>query len=301
MRVESSQLCFQAAHQSASATRISEVTITPPTSDTVSLSPLAASSTTTNFEDLDPKQQLAWLILQALLGQRLATHPTTAVRTSAPPPTVQIHRRTEIHSESESTSFRAEGTVQTTDGRSIAFTASLTMQREFYSRTTTNTTAQPNATDPLILNFSAAAPRLSSAKIAFDLNSDGTPEQISFLAPGSGFLVLDANGDHRVNNGAELFGPQSGNGFAELAAFDSDSNGWIDEADPVFAKLQIWTQGGLSSLADNGVGAISTASAETPFAIKDAANNLQGELRATGVYLTESGTAGTIQHLDLIT
>ena len=29
----------------------------------------------------------------------------------------------------------------------------------------------------------------------------------------------------------ELFGTKSGNGFADLAKYDSDGNGWIDEAD----------------------------------------------------------------------
>ncbi|MFN7934469.1 MAG: hypothetical protein U0R19_14150 [Bryobacteraceae bacterium] len=306
MRVESSLLSYQTAHQLTSATRISDATITPPSTDTVSLSPLAASSTPTDFEDLDPKQQLALLILQALLGQRVsrshapATRPSTNPNTAAPV-AVQIHRRTEVHAEAEQMSFQAQGAVQTADGRSITFSASLSMHREFYSRVTTNSTSAPNTTDPLILNLSGAPPRLTNAKIAFDLNSDGTPDQISFLAPGSGFLVLDANADGVVNNGSELFGPQTGNGFAELAAYDSDANGWIDEADPVFAKLQIWTQSGLASLAESGVGAISTISAETPFAIKDAANNTQGEIRATGVYLTENGGAGTIQHLDLTT
>ncbi|MBS1829477.1 MAG: VCBS repeat-containing protein [Acidobacteria bacterium] len=306
MRVESSRLSFQTAHQLASATRVTEAAIPPRAADTVSLSPLASASAATydvDFEDIDPKQQLAMLILQALLGQRLSAHHPSAARATtnaATPVAVQVRRRTEVHTESEHMSFQAQGVVQTADGRSIAFSASLSMQREFYSRTTTNT-AQSNTTDPLILNFSGAAPRLTNAKIAFDLNTDGTPEQIAFLASGSGFLVLDANADGVVNNGSELFGPQTGDGFAELAAFDSDANGWIDEADPVFAKLQIWTQGGLSSMAEFGVGAISTTSVDTPFAIKDAANNLQGELRATGVYLQENGAARTIQHLDLTT
>lgn len=306
MRVEASLLSYQAAHQFSSATRISEATITPPSTDTVSLSPLAASSTTTDFEDLDPKSQLALLILQALLGQRVSTHHASTARASTnnstpSPVAVQVRSRTEVHAEAEHMSFQAQGVVQTADGRSISFTASLSMQREFYSRVTTTSASAPNTTDPLIVNLSGAAPRLTNAKIAFDLNTDGTPDQISFLQPGSGFLVLDANADGIVNNGSELFGPQTGNGFAELATYDSDTNGWIDEADPVFAKLQIWTQSGLASLADSGIGAISTTSAETPFAIKDAANNTQGELRATGVYLTEHGGAGTIQHLDLTT
>ena len=99
--------------------------------------------------------------------------------------------------------------------------------------------------------------------------------------------------------GTELFGPQTGNGFADLAAYDADGNGWVDQGDPIFAKLRIWSQDGLSTLADKGIGAISTASADTPFAIKDSANVLQAEVRGSGVYLTESGHAGTIQQVDV--
>jgi hypothetical protein len=116
---------------------------------------------------------------------------------------------------------------------------------------------------------------------------------------GSGFLAIDRNQDGKVNDGSELFGPRTGNGFAELAAYDSDGNGWIDENDPVFSDLKVWTQGGLYSLKDMGIGAISTESVETPFAIKDSANNLQGNVRGSGVYLSEDGDAGAAEQVDL--
>ena len=149
------------------------------------------------------------------------------------------------------------------------------------------------------MNFGGAPAQLTGIKIAFDLNSDGSPDSISFVGAGSGFRALDTNGDGHVNDGSELFGPQSGDGFAQLAAYDSDANGWIDENDPVFAQLRLWTQSGLSTLAEDGIGAISTSSAETPFAIKNGANILQADIRSTGIYLTEAGSAGTIQHVDL--
>jgi hypothetical protein len=31
-----------------------------------------------------------------------------------------------------------------------------------------------------------------------------------------------------------LFGPQTGNGFAELAEYDEDKNNWIDENDSIY-------------------------------------------------------------------
>ena len=93
------------------------------------------------------------------------------------------------------------------------------------------------------------------------------------IGAGSAFLVDDADGDGRATNGAELFGARSGDGFAELAALDGD--GWIDEGDAAWQRLRVWTP--------------------------DARDALQGQVRATGVYLTESGSLRTMRQLDLAT
>ena len=53
------------------------------------------------------------------------------------------------------------------------------------------------------------------------------------------------------------------------------------------------------ALKDAGIGAISTRAVETPFSIKDTQNQLQGQIRATSIYLNETGTAGTVQQVDL--
>lgn len=42
-------------------------------------------------------------------------------------------------------------------------------------------------------------------------------------------LSLDQNGNGEIDNGTELFGTKSGDGFADLARYDLDYNGWIDE------------------------------------------------------------------------
>ncbi|MDR2450870.1 MAG: hypothetical protein LBE85_03675, partial [Candidatus Accumulibacter sp.] len=80
-------------------------------------------------------------------------------------------------------------------------------------------------------------------------------------------------------------------------------NGWIDENDEVFAHLSIWIKDHssdiLRSLKDMGIGAISLANATSPFSIKDGNNDLQGQVRSTGIYLWEDGRAGSIQQVDL--
>lgn len=92
----------------------------------------------------------------------------------------------------------------------------------------------------------------------FDIDCDGVEDEISKLISGSGFLALDQNGDGIINDGSELFGTQSGNGFADLAKFDSDGNGFIDENDEIFDRLKIWCmdengQPHLYSLKEKGV------------------------------------------------
>jgi hypothetical protein len=318
MIIGSSQVSFAATHQSESATAVIERTVSQARPlnvraatavqrlavDTVNLSSAAGAKDPDNLQDLTPQQQMAVLVLKALLGQRFqvtgsrqeGAKPGVAAVTNGGAP--EVRQRIEFHSESERTTFQAQGVVETTDGRTIAFAANLTLQREFQSYSVSTVAA--NTTDPLVLNFAGTPVRLTDATISFDLNFDGQKEDIPFVAAGSGFLVLDRNGDGTVNDGSELFGPQTGNGFAELAAHDADGNGWIDSGDPVFADLKIWTQDGLTSLSERGIGAIFASGVDTPFALKDATNALQGNIRSTGVYLSEAGSAGTVQQVDLV-
>ncbi|MDP3032262.1 MAG: hypothetical protein Q8N33_09305, partial [Rhodocyclaceae bacterium] len=92
--------------------------------------------------------------------------------------------------------------------------------------------------------------------------------------------------------------------FAELARLDADGNGWIDENDPDFKHLGVWVPastgpGSLKTLADLGIGALALAHATTPFALRDSENRDQGQVKASGLYLSESGQAGSLQEIDL--
>ena len=44
------------------------------------------------------------------------------------------------------------------------------------------------------------------------------------METGNAFLSLDKNSDGIINDGSELFGAASGNGFADLAKYDEDGN-----------------------------------------------------------------------------
>lgn len=234
---------------------------------------------------------------------------------STAPPTAQqapsvgfglVYEKKQVYQESESSHFSAQGTFETQDGQSIAFAVDLKMSREFTKVSSLTITAgdPERKVDPLVINFAGNAADLSAQRFAFDIDANGTTEQIAMLKSGSGYLALDKNGDGTINNGSELFGPHSGNGFAELAQYDSDKNGFIDEADPIYDRLRIWQRHEdgsqqLLALGDKQIGAIYLGHATTPFQLKTSENNSLGEVTDSGVYIKADGSVGTIQQLNL--
>jgi len=215
--------------------------------------------------------------------------------------------------EQEDTSFSTVGTVRTKDGREINFNVNVNMSRrcEEYYREELNV-AQFALYDPLVINLDTDATELSDQTFYFDLDADGEEEEISMLK-GSGYLALDKNGDGIINDGSELFGTGNGDGFADLARYDEDGNGWIDENDAIWSKLKIWCKDEkgndvLYKLSDKGVGAICLQNVSTDFTLqgdrttRDGAtetNATNGAIRKTGIFLYENGNVGTVQHVDM--
>ena len=271
--------------------------------------------------DADPKLTLLRTMIEFLTGRRLLVidagdlqAPSSAAvdapaAAAQPPASAGFGIEYDYHesyTEAEQTTFAASGTVRTADGREISFDLQLSMSRLYHEESSVSLRAGDavRATDPLVLNFAGTAAQLTDQRFAFDLDADGSADQINFAAPGSGFLVFDRNANGKVDNGRELFGPTRGDGFQELAALDGDGNGWIDENDAAYAQLQVWSRDaagneGLQSLAEAGVGAIALARIATPFSVKTEANELLGQIRSSGIFLQEDGTAGTIQQIDL--
>ena len=208
------------------------------------------------------------------------------------------------YQEKSQMSFSSEGVIKTQDGKEINFSVQLNMSREFYSQQDLSIREGDAKVDPLVINFNGNSATLTDTKYSFDLNSDGKNEQISFTGEGSGFLALDKNSDGKINDGSELFGPQTGNGFSELGNYDVDKNGWIDENDPIFNNLKIWTKDAsgndkLFAIGEKGIGAIYLGNVDTSFQMKNATNDSQGEIQKTGIFVKENGSVGTIQHIDL--
>ena len=209
-------------------------------------------------------------------------------------------------SESESTTFASKGIVQTADGRNIDFNIEVSMSRSFMQEINMLEVKDYIKTDPLMINLDTNIGSVSDQKFFFDLDIDGNEEEISFAGNGSGFLALDKNGDGKINDGSELFGTSSGDGFKDLATYDEDENGWIDENDSIFSKLKVWTKDEygndyLIDLKEADVGAIYLRNADTQFSLKNDENKLNAEIKKTGIYLREStGEVGTLNHVDLV-
>ena len=209
-----------------------------------------------------------------------------------------------IQAEQEQLSVSASGRVRTADGQEIEFSLELQFERSFVQaeRTSIQWGSQPVLKDPLMLDFGGPAEALQSGTFRFDLDADGTAEDVPLIS-GRGFLVLDRNNNGRIDNGRELFGPTTGQGFSELAELDDDGNGWIDEADGAYTRLQVWRPGAeggsLLGLKAADVGAISLAAINAPFSVRDANNQVLGQMRSAAAYLRESGGAGWVQQVDL--
>lgn len=159
-------------------------------------------------------------------------------------------------------------------------------------------------TDPLILNLQGGMAQLTDTAFDFDLDGDGNTESIAMATGGSGFIAFDRNGDGKINNGSELFGTRTGDGFAELAEYDDDGNGFIDEADAIYSQLKFWSRDEngndrLLSLADAGVAAIGLEKANTPLQLRGLSGQEQGLIRSTGFFVGIHGEVGNVQQVDL--
>ncbi|MDQ8021805.1 MAG: hypothetical protein REI94_08205 [Moraxellaceae bacterium] len=276
-------------------------------------------------ETMDPRLEMLIRIVEALTGRKVrfygespedaakavdanvsgkADSPVPAERPTRPP-AAEISVRYDYHEvreEAEIASYSARGQVTTADGRRIDFALDLEMAR--YEREETSISVEigtPRKKDPLVLNLTSDRVRLEAGRFDFDLDADGETDSIARLGSGSAFLALDRNANGKVDDGKELFGALSGDGFADLAVLDDDGNGWIDEGDAAFGQLRLWRAGEqMVSLAEAGVGAIALDRRATPFTLKDSNGAVAGEVRTTGVFLNEDGSVGTVQQIDLV-
>ena len=108
----------------------------------------------------------------------------------------------------------------------------------------------PVRIDPIVLDISGQGITTKSvtAGVYYDLDNNGFAEKTGWIDAKSGILVLDRDGNGKIEAGKELFGDRTilddgktaSNGFAALAALDSNRDGVIDAKDVKFSELRIW-------------------------------------------------------------
>lgn len=110
-----------------------------------------------------------------------------------------------------------------------------------------------NCHSPVVLNLGSGKYEFSGKNdpVLFDIDATGEPIRIAWTAAGApmAFLAFDRNNNGRIDDGSELFGnhtplPDGGtarNGFAALVPYDANHDGVIDENDPIWSSLVLWT------------------------------------------------------------
>ncbi len=101
---------------------------------------------------------------------------------------------------------------------------------------------------------------LSGSRIHFDHNRNGFAEQSGWVGRDDGLLVLDLNGNGKIDHGGELFGNQTlladgstaANGFEALKQYDSNGNGRLDAGDARWGEFRIWQDSNQNGLAEEG-------------------------------------------------
>lgn len=228
-----------------------------------------------------------------------------ATRTQSASQPAENSRRGGLQGETEVSTrewlfFEAHGKVTTQDGKDIPIDIRLKLHDEQVETLGLTQEGVRALIDPLVINYANDSVKLTDEKFQFDLDADGVPEGIAVPASGSAFLALDRNGDGIINDGSELFGVTLGDGFAELAQFDDDKNGFIDEGDRIYEQLSLFTKYAngkdvVFTLREKGVKAISLENLATALRLADGA----AQLRKTGFIVRENNTASTVQHIDL--
>ncbi|MGG7073727.1 hypothetical protein U5B43_05645 [Campylobacter sp. 9BO] len=213
----------------------------------------------------------------------------------------QLSNFVQVEREHEALSFSTQGIVKA-DGKEIKLDLNFNLSRSFTQ--VVRMSHEVTFFDPLVISFDGKMPTISDSSFSFDIDADGEVDQISRLGAGSGFLALDKNGNAKIDDGSELFGTKSGDGFADLAKYDDDKNGWIDENDQIFKKLRIWQNFNdgqrLVGLGEVGIGAIFLGSAKGEFSFNTLETNESlAKLKSSGFFLYENGKSGFIAQIDM--
>lgn len=117
----------------------------------------------------------------------------------------------------------------------------------------------PNVTQiaPIVLDLNGDGISLiarEGSMVLFDQDGDGLTDPTGWVARGDGLLVLDRNGNGRVDDGSEIrFSTEEEHAVSDLEGlrrYDTNANGFFDQGDAEFARFQVWrddNQDGIST------------------------------------------------------
>jgi hypothetical protein len=171
-------------------------------------------------------------------------------------------------------------------------------------------TAIYRGVDPIVLDLNGGGLHLtdtSSAAPLFDINGNGFAVRTGWVQSGTGILVLDKNGDGQIGNVSEMFGGPGLDGFAALAAYDTDQDGVIDASDAIFSQLQVWVDangdgvsdpGELETLAELGIASIDLT-AQTLTGVSPGSLVAGNQILETGHFTRSDGSTGTVADVAL--
>ncbi len=270
-------------------------------------------------KDLTHQDTIKKRILEILLSnftknKNVKLQPTDDNKTSRQNKLILIEetnfKHTQEYIQESSLTYNTQAAIKTNRGE-INIDLNISFSQNFYEKHETIINKKKTIfLDPLIINYEAELTSYdnisSSMKFLFDLNSDGKNELIPELKKGSGFLALDKNNNKSIDNGNELFGANTGDGFEELRQYDEDKNNWIDENDSIFDSLLVWEKNEdrdnlLLSLGQAGIGAIYLSAVDSSFTYSSAIKEHYAQLKESSFYLKEDGKAGLVTSVDLAT
>ncbi|MBQ4810043.1 hypothetical protein J8M20_01795 [Pseudoalteromonas luteoviolacea] len=322
MKIESAQINLVNKHDEKRHIYEKRTEITRSTDSDITENSVAKQLEDAEIDDelgmnMDAKMYILKLLVQRLTGKEVkwyedvigkdishheASQMISRTQNSAgeqnPPTQVMVERF--IH-ESQSNALKVGGQIKLENGKQLNFLFKAEFEQSYtsYHRAIENV----NMKDPLVISFTNRAVELDKEDMHFDIDGDGKKDQFAHLKKGYGYLALDLNQNNKVDDGTELFGALSGNGFSDLARYDEDQNGFIDEHDSIFDSLRVWVKNKdedkLISLEEAKIGAVSVANVQTPLNIRQF-GELKGAVRKSGFYLSENGTPGLIQQVDYV-
>ena len=214
----------------------------------------------------------------------------------APEDKVQVERWQIHHQE---LNFEMQASFEL-EGKQLAVNFAFSLASEHTSYSSVEMSARA-LKDPLIVQFGEQSLGHITDNVLFDINQDEKLDELPIFSGDVGYLVFDKNNNQQADSGNELFGPQTGNGFYELAKLDSDENGLIDANDDVFSQLYVWQpqQGVLISLQDANIKAIHFSAIDTPFSFYDDEGEIVAQLRQSSFLISETGQARGVHQVDV--